>query len=699
MSVVISGFDTDHTQPFIREDLFYTLWKHILEIESLKLQTLDALKQIMLCQLDLSIFLDREKGFAPYDALPTTLVRWSEVDNVSELDIDNLDVKSLPHILVDNGDLKDSLGAGLYTEFQSQFSRIAGIRDTLAKLFKHWLQDPCSESSPGYALYQLPDSTMKDSATATWHQESLKDLLQKYSTQFPSTDGPSHPDMRDLTDLDSRRDTIGYLVANTPSSQPITMGFSKDKDAPPPYTEHLTRTSSHTPAPAYSSNTSSPLAPPAINNETLLPNSFKVGCREVVPFITVPEMILHLRLLAAFDRLQHVVRTTSETAGDVLDSDTRWSVFCTRAEKNFERWVEELGSTSAAQLDASNTWPALDVVMVWHSYVLNPRKFYEDTQRDMRVGKLGEIGFPLDKLTRFIDPVTLEYNPPRREKQSSASASLPFPTDPETSTFQLACPQCSTIDHVPWLKSQGMHTGYCQKDFKHLCVGKGCGLIIKHETLRVFKVCQDLTAIVNGRRHFLPGLGLMPTTGELTSGHAEVVSWAIVQVFKLAYDQATIKPLTNNKGEKYGVNSKKEQQLIMQQLEQQPPFTASNFGKHVLEWKLEKFEKILDDNLKSGIIARLSLTVPFRRIAIRLRISRMYAAYDHCGLASLALGPAVMRQANFIGKMKGMGWLEPGRFEGDGPGGPFLLQKAAARYHAFLDLMTTMPSGFLCPSE
>lgn len=185
------------------------------------------------------------------------------------------------------------------------------------------------------------------------------------------------------------------------------MGFAKDKDAPPPYTEHLTRTSSNlpvsAPAPAYSGNTATPLSPPTINSATLLPYTFKVGAKDVAPFITVPEMMLHLRLLGAFDRLQHLVRTTSESGGDVLDGDTRWSVFCTRAEKRFEQWVEQLGMTSVAQLDAANAWPSLDVVMIWHSYVLNPRKFYEDTQRDMRLGRLGELGFPLEFLVSCSD--------------------------------------------------------------------------------------------------------------------------------------------------------------------------------------------------------------------------------------------------------------------------------------------------------
>lgn len=86
-------------------------------------------------------------------------------------------------------------------------------------------------------------------------------------------------------------------------------------------------------------------------------------------------------------------------------------------------------------------------------------------------------------------------------------------------------------------------------------------------------------------------------------------------------------------------------------------------------------------------------------------MDRLYAAYYGSGVASVDLGAAVMRQAGFIDKMSAMGWLDGARFERDGSGGGgggdavFLLQKAAARYHAFLDLLSTMPAGSLCPSK
>lgn len=168
----------------------------------------------------------------------------------------------------------------------------------------------------------------------------------------------------------------------------------------------------------------------------------------------------------------------------------------------------------------------------------------------------------------------------------------------------------------------------------------------------------------------------MPSTGEMTPLVGPRVSSAISAFFQVALENA-VPNSWNTIQDEYGRS-----------------FTPSNLGKHVFHWSFSEFEKQLDKALKSGTIARTAPGVLFKRSAVNLRIGRMYAAYAHDGMASVALGPAVMRQANFIGKMKGLGWLTSGRFEQE----PFLLQKSAARYHAFLDLMRSM-QGFLCPSE
>jgi hypothetical protein len=179
------------------------------------------------------------------------------------------------------------------------------------------------------------------------------------------------------------------------------MGFMT-KEAPPAYSGDLSHTSSRTSAlPSYAASTA---IPPSIDKTTLLPATFKVGKLKTKPFVTVPELKLHLRLLAAFDRLQQEVRKTPEAAGNVLDGDTRWAVFCTRAEKNYERWVQELAvADGEVEQILERGLPGLEVMMVWHAHMLNPRKYYEDTKRDPRFERLAQVGaFPLELVVSLL---------------------------------------------------------------------------------------------------------------------------------------------------------------------------------------------------------------------------------------------------------------------------------------------------------
>lgn len=169
------------------------------------------------------------------------------------------------------------------------------------------------------------------------------------------------------------------------------MGSSKD--SLPSYVEHLTARPDG--PPTYASD--SPIAPPRIDERTLLPASFRVEPFDVAPFVTVPEMKLHLRLLAAFDLLQQKVRTTPETQGDILDGDTRWAVFCVRAKHEFQRWVSQLRTRRDRGKLRGEELPGLEVMMVWHAYMLNPRRYYEDCQRDPGMDSVARLGaFPLE---------------------------------------------------------------------------------------------------------------------------------------------------------------------------------------------------------------------------------------------------------------------------------------------------------------
>jgi len=78
------------------------------------------------------------------------------------------------------------------------------------------------------------------------------------------------------------------------------------------------------------------------------------------------------------------------------------------------------------------------------------------------------------------------------------------------------------------------------------------------------------------------------------------------------------------------------------------------------------------------------------------RAHRLLSAYIDDRPWSIELVGAVLRQGSFIDKMDNFGWTKPGYF--DDPKDEIVLQHAIARYHAFLDLMTTSQSTFFVPT-
>lgn len=123
-------------------------------------------------------------------------------------------------------------------------------------------------------------------------------------------------------------------------------------------------------------------APPALDPVSRLPSAFRIGLHDVKPVVAVPQLLNHCKLLACFWELRKAVVETPWVPSDLppgrstadVDPTVKWSVFCTLAEKRFEFWVTEtLARRGAAAPLKSDELPGIEVLMVWHSYMLNPR--------------------------------------------------------------------------------------------------------------------------------------------------------------------------------------------------------------------------------------------------------------------------------------------------------------------------------------
>jgi hypothetical protein len=81
----------------------------------------------------------------------------------------------------------------------------------------------------------------------------------------------------------------------------------------------------------------------------------------------VEECTTHLRLLETFVIQKQKVQEWAEV--QEVSPTSAWNSYLQLAAKRFAQWV------SAVEL--AGTLPPLDVLMVWHSFMLNPHKYAE----------------------------------------------------------------------------------------------------------------------------------------------------------------------------------------------------------------------------------------------------------------------------------------------------------------------------------
>lgn len=167
---------------------------------------------------------------------------------------------------------------------------------------------------------------------------------------------------------------------------------------PPPYRRNTPDDSEAPPSYDTSESSSShPLWSPSQGIDDELPAVVQINNNSGAPLVRPSELQAHLVLLGAFHRLREEVRTQKGIKVDIqMSPDNAWAVFLQRAVYRFDAWVEKIignvvGSMELQRVLAPQELPPLDVIMVWHTYLLNPRTYYEDCLR--RLQGLHQVGY------------------------------------------------------------------------------------------------------------------------------------------------------------------------------------------------------------------------------------------------------------------------------------------------------------------
>jgi hypothetical protein len=271
----------------------------------------------------------------------------------------------------------------------------------------------------------------------------------------------------------------------------------------------------------------------------------------------------------------------------------------------------------------------------------------------------------------------------------------------------VTCPWCSTATPARLLTDPLMQDGFCQKEFAIKCTG--CKEELDHEVLKVGKFLKDIRDVVTGKLQYLPGMHLRPSTGIEDDERPKLFSQLVAKVFIKEFDRemklypvrkegpwtagrSPVRPERDAVITSFGAFNKNVQPYhtwelehedlnfpgmfppIKRIMEDQPVGPNDAYTPREMKFYHDKLNQALDDGRFKTWVAG------FRLVGDELprRMGKMWSAYQNAGMASLNLAEACERQAGFIGKMKGMGWLETGRFEGEGKA--FLLQRSAARY-------------------
>ncbi|KAI8936668.1 hypothetical protein NX059_007065 [Plenodomus lindquistii] len=238
------------------------------------------------------------------------------------------------------------------------------------------------------------------------------------------------------------------------------------------------------------------------------------------------------------DPLQAALEAQPSSSSASLDAtlaeqirNKRWTVFVAKAVDRYQRWWhgphgrfpnsgrgDFPGRIRTSDFDIMSTLnvsrfpnnadlqhhnkvqlPPLDVLMVWHSHMLNPRIYLEDCIRESRQA-LWHTQFPWHDIYTAIDDVTFEYT----EKDDHSFTNIftrPWNPLEDDEAKEITCPKCESINRVPWTvppTSSGPEsfqiylaedTGFAGAAFQHGC--QNCGLTLNHEILRVGKFLKD----------------------------------------------------------------------------------------------------------------------------------------------------------------------------------------------------------------
>ncbi|CAG7975030.1 unnamed protein product [Penicillium salamii] len=380
--------------------------------------------------------------------------------------------------------------------------------------------------------------------------------------------------------------------------------------------------------------------------------------------VAIDDCITHLKFLSAAAKVRNLIRETDKlfgihdseaknfsdprkcAQGAVRIQEKRWAVYVTRAVDRFATWWQNcLPSSNKSRIsmvnDSSETkivWtadtiPPLDVIMVWHAYMLNPRAFLEDCLRQSKMS-VWATGFPWDVINTSINKDTFEFHP-------GSAARLNFETKTghcweninDKPTKSLTCFGCKQEISSQWTSGSigcdpdvafAHCVGYADKSLRISC--PECKSRITHDSLSVQKLHNDVQRLLKDD---------VPMPGTLLSEHGTP-----------AHDKNGDKSFPNRLI-KEGIRS---ELLELTDLTENESTT--------IETIRDRLEVFLKDRSLIRRVNKKALSSGDASLEEKMSLRNMLSRYwDNSSPFAINLIGAVIRQGTFVGKMDDIDWL------------------------------------------
>ncbi|KAK1762015.1 hypothetical protein QBC33DRAFT_501936 [Phialemonium atrogriseum] len=426
---------------------------------------------------------------------------------------------------------------------------------------------------------------------------------------------------------------------------------------------------------------------------------------------SVATCLAHLKLLFAFKGLKDDVGChdglwdiwdsrahNSQNPADVLPllREKRWAIFVARAVDRYESWWNTFpGGDTLIEADIHNgtsryvkstepceplnltldELPPLDVLLVWHAHMLNPRLFLEDCLRNGRRA-LWSTGMPWNVVNQAID-TNFRYSVSNECKANWAtSTGRPWSNEEDSTTKPVACPACSHILDIPWTTcGQSQDTkgnrrpglvgeGFGDGALNYMC--RKCGTTVDLDALKVKKFVTDTRDLVNNQRP-MPG-----TILDVKKGMPEQALDKSTRMFPNRLVRRGILVEVINL-----VKSASGERVTMEQI------------RGIVE------KAIADPNtLKrvDGLDGLQGLRPQKLSRQEQLQVRKMMSRYwENASLFALDVGGAVMRQCSFTEKMYKFDWIHS-------PASEATMEALLTKYDRFFQIMASHPDKVAVPT-